>query len=143
MANYNLKYTGQEIDNLLTTTESLPTDVASESYVNAAIAALGNNSTGNFGFEVGTVERSSDAAVTKTLNHAASLVIASTNRSIWTNEIDPLNEMCYTVMLVPGATETTCVTSSKEHTISLSADGKTLTLPVKNWGVTYIAFYQL
>lgn len=127
MGNHNLKYTGQEVDNLLDT-----------------VAALGNNTGGgSFGFEIGTVERSSDSAVTKTLNHAASLVIASTNRSIWTDEIDPLNEMCYTVMLVPGATETTCVTSSKEHTISLSADGKTLTLPVKNWGVTYIAFYQL
>lgn len=127
MGNHNLKYTGQEVDNLLDT-----------------VAALGNNTGGgSFGFEIGTVERNSDTAVTKTLNHAASLVIASTNRSIWTDEIDPLNEMCYTVMLVPGATETTCVTSSKEHTISLSADGKTLTLPVKNWGVTYIAFYQL
>ncbi len=126
MGNHNLKYTGQEVDNLLDT-----------------VAALGNNTGGgSFGFEVGTVERSSDATSTKTLSHPASLVIASTNRSIWTDEINPLNEMCYTVMLVPGATETTCVTSSKEHTVSLSADGKTLSIPVKNWGVTYIAFYK-
>ena len=116
---------------------------ATKSYVDTAIAALGNTSVKGIGIEVGELQRNTSEKVTKTLEHPAIAVIAAPNRCIWYDEMSKIDELSYTVILLPGKTEQITTTASMDHEVTLSSDGKTLSMKAKTFGFTYISFYQL
>ena len=111
---------------------------------------ISNSSSGGgngFGVEVVTVPRSTSGASSVTLSHPAVVVIASNGRSVYYDELTELTTSEYNqmVILTPGGREITCAnkTNSRDDELSLSSDGKTLTLTTKGYSCTCICFYQL
>ena len=160
MGNYKLDMTGEEINNTLknvenkadkteipTTTSELTNDsnFTTLSQVTELIAK-GSGGSG-IGIEVGTIDRNTSNASVKTLNHPSLFVIANNGRQNYYDELSSMgsNELSFTVLLTPGKSEDTCANAAnkRQDTLSLSADGQTLTLSAKGWSCTYISFYQL
>ena len=144
MANYKLDMTGEAINNTLKDVEKKATKTDGDE----AIAAIAGSSVGGgIGIEVGEVPRNSSATSTYTLQHPSLFVIASNGRQNYYDELATIgsNELSFTVLLTPGAKEDTCAnaTNKRQDSLSLSADGKTLTLSAKGWSCRFISFYQL
>ena len=160
MGNYKLDMTGEEINNTLRSVENK----ADKTEIPTATSELTNDSTfttlsqvteliakgsggSGIGIEVGTIDRNSSGQSVKTLNHPSLFVIADNGRQRYYDELSTMlsSEVNYTVLLTPGTSQDTCANASnkRQDSLSLSADGKTLTLSAKGWSCTYISFYQL
>lgn len=99
-----------------------------------------------FGVEVVTVPRNSSSASSVTLAHAAVAVIASNCRSVYYDELSETpTAYDQMVILTPGKRGITRAdsTNRRDDELSLSSDGKTLTLTAKGYSCTCICFYQL
>ena len=162
MKNYKLDMTGEEINNTLksvenkaekteipTTTSSLINDstFTTLAQVTELISKNSGGSGNGFGIEVVTVPRNSSGISTVTLAHPAIAVIASNGRSVYYDELSSITTSEYNqmVILTPGDRGITCANSTnrRDDELTLSADGKTLTLTTKGYSCTCICFYQL